>query len=229
MDLKFTGKVEAIILKYLVKSDRTIIKVHGILAMDSKGVIGYDNDLIFHNPRDLKFFAEKTRGHACLMGRKTFESIGKILPKRLTFILTNHPEIMEEKLKQYKLHEDTPSPIILNPQNYIHQMEEVIEEQNKRLLYVCGGVSIFKLMLPYIKNWLVTKYDVDVRNTKVLGRFIPVDYDEKKLVILDPRYFNTSWYLLERNKFEDIDYTVRCYDVAASRSYYNMFYEQSIE
>ena len=210
-------------MRYLTKSDRTIIKTHGILAMDNRGVLGYDNDLIFHNPKDLKFFAEKTRGHACLMGRKTFESIGKVLPGRLTFILSHNEKAVKKKIKEFGIPENTPKPVILSDDNFIHKIEEVMEEQNKRLLYVCGGVSVFETMLPYVKNWIITKYDIDVRSKEILGRFIPKDYDPEKIVRINPRYFSTVWYLLERNKFENIDYTVRCYDVAAARSYYNMF------
>lgn len=210
-------------MRYLTKSDRTIIKVHGILAMDNRGVLGYDNDLIFHNPKDLKFFAEKTRGNDCLMGRKTFESIGKVLPKRLTFILTHDAKAVKKKIKEFGIPEDTPKPIILDENDFIPHIEDVMEKQNRRILYVCGGVSVFEIMLPYVKNWLVTKYDVDVRSREMAGRFIPKDFDPEKIVRINPRYFSTVWYLLERNKFEDIDYTVRCYDVAAARSYYNMF------
>ena len=133
------------------------------------------------------------------------------------------PKYSPDDINTLNIPENTPKPVILSDDNFIHKIEEVMEEQNKRLLYVCGGVSVFETMLPYVKNWIITKYDIDVRSKEILGRFIPKDYDPEKIVRINPRYFSTVWYLLERNKFENIDYTVRCYDVAAARSYYNMF------
>ena len=53
-----------------------------IAAMDRNRLIGKDNDLPWHLPQDLKYFKEVTKGHAVIMGRKTFESIGIPLPHR---------------------------------------------------------------------------------------------------------------------------------------------------
>ncbi len=59
-----------------------------IVAMASNRVIGRDGRLPWHLPEDLKFFKRTTMGHAILMGRKTFESIGKPLPGRRTIVLS---------------------------------------------------------------------------------------------------------------------------------------------
>ena len=59
-----------------------------IVAIGENRVIGKDNQLIWHLPADLKRFKQLTMGHAMLMGRKTFESIGKALPGRTTVIIT---------------------------------------------------------------------------------------------------------------------------------------------
>src|SRR5690625_3107438 len=60
-----------------------------IVAMDQNNVIGYQNEMPWHLPKDLRFFKEKTTGHTIVMGRKTFESIGKVLPNRKHIVLTS--------------------------------------------------------------------------------------------------------------------------------------------
>ena len=59
-----------------------------IAAVASNNALGKDNDLIWHLPADLKRFKKVTSGHHILMGRKTYESIGKPLPNRTTVIIT---------------------------------------------------------------------------------------------------------------------------------------------
>jgi len=62
-----------------------------IAAIGKNGELGKDNDLIWHLPNDLKRFKKVTDGHHIIMGRKTFESLGKPLPNRTTIIITrNH-------------------------------------------------------------------------------------------------------------------------------------------
>lgn len=59
-----------------------------VVAVAENGIIGKDNSLIWHLPADLKWFKEATVGHPILMGRKTFESIGKPLPGRRNIVIT---------------------------------------------------------------------------------------------------------------------------------------------
>jgi dihydrofolate reductase len=66
------------------------MRVTLIAAMGSNRVIGKGNQLIWHMPKDLKFFKEKTTAHAVIMGRKTFESVGKRpLPNRTNIVITS--------------------------------------------------------------------------------------------------------------------------------------------
>lgn len=67
-------------------------RVSIIVACARKGVIGRDNGLPWHLPEDLRHFRATTTGHAILMGRKTFESIGRALPGRRTIVITRDPE-----------------------------------------------------------------------------------------------------------------------------------------
>lgn len=64
------------------------MKVTVIVARSRNGVIGKDNDLPWHLPADLKYFKQVTMGHHILMGRKTWESIGRALPGRTSVVIT---------------------------------------------------------------------------------------------------------------------------------------------
>lgn len=66
-------------------------RINHIVAMAENRVIGRDGGMPWHIPEDFKFFKETTMGHAMIMGRKTWESIGRALPGRLTIVITrNH-------------------------------------------------------------------------------------------------------------------------------------------
>lgn len=72
------------------------MKIALILAMSENLVIGTNGKLPWHIPEDLKRFKALTLGHPIIMGRKTFESIGKPLPKRLNIILSREPDLKIE-------------------------------------------------------------------------------------------------------------------------------------
>jgi dihydrofolate reductase len=67
-----------------------------VVAMAENRVIGKDNKLIWHLPADLKHFKQTTSGHPIIMGRKTFESIGKPLPNRTNIIVTRQTDLQAE-------------------------------------------------------------------------------------------------------------------------------------
>jgi dihydrofolate reductase len=66
-----------------------------IVALDENNVIGKDNQLIWHLPADLKHFKNLTMGFPIIMGRKTFESIGKPLPGRTSVIITRNKDYQQ--------------------------------------------------------------------------------------------------------------------------------------
>ncbi len=67
-----------------------------IVAVAKNNVIGKDNKLIWHLPEDLKRFKNLTTGHTIIMGRKTFESLGRVLPNRKHIVLTNNSNMKIE-------------------------------------------------------------------------------------------------------------------------------------
>jgi dihydrofolate reductase len=66
-----------------------------VVAISENHVIGKDNKLLWYLPRDLKHFKDITTGHTVIMGRKTYDSVGKPLPKRRNIIITRQPITIE--------------------------------------------------------------------------------------------------------------------------------------
>ena len=112
-----------------------------IVAVAENNVIGKDNKLIWHLPEDLKRFKRLTTGHTIIMGRKTFESLGRILPNRKHVILCNDMEMNIDD-ENVEILED-----ISMLKNYIDSEEEH---------FVIGGATIYKLLMPYANKLYLT-------------------------------------------------------------------------
>ena len=115
-----------------------------IVAKASNNVIGKDNALIWHLPEDLKRFKELTTGHNIIMGRRTFESLGRILPNRKHIILCNDAEMNIED-ERVEILED-----ISMLDKYINS-----EEEN----FIIGGATIYRLLMPYANKMYITEID----------------------------------------------------------------------
>ena len=113
-----------------------------IVAIANENVIGKDNKLIWHLPEDLKRFKEITTGHKIIMGRKTFESLGRVLPNRKHIILCNDME-MDIDNENVEVLDD-----ISKLDKYINSEEEC---------FVIGGATIYKLLMPYANKMYITK------------------------------------------------------------------------
>ncbi len=117
-----------------------------IVAIANNNVIGKDNKLIWHLPEDLKRFKKITTGHTIIMGRKTFESLGRVLPNRKHVILCNDME----------LNIDNENVIVLED---ISLLKEYIDSEEEN--FVIGGATIYKLLLPFAQKMYITKIDED--------------------------------------------------------------------
>ena len=115
-----------------------------IAAIGKNNELGKDNKLIWNLPADLKRFQELTTGHTIIMGRKTFESLGRVLPNRKHIILCNDMEmnIENEAVEVLESIED------LKP--YIEDSEEH---------FVIGGATIYRLLMPYANKMYITEID----------------------------------------------------------------------
>lgn len=113
-----------------------------IVAIANENVIGKDNKLIWHLPEDLKRFKQITSGKNIIMGRKTFESLGRILPNRKHIILCNDMDMNIEN-ENVEILDD-----ISKLDKYINS-----EEEN----FIIGGATIYKLLMPYANKMYITK------------------------------------------------------------------------
>ena len=117
-----------------------------ILSADRNWGIGYQNRLLVSIPSDMKFFRQTTTGKVVVMGRKTLESFpnGMPLKNRTNIVLTGH--------KDYHVKDAV----------IVHSKEELLEELKKYdtdTVYVIGGESIYRMLLPYCDTAYVTKID----------------------------------------------------------------------
>lgn len=105
-----------------------------IVAMAKNRVIGKNNDLIWHFPEDLKRFKRLTSGHHIIMGRKTFESVGRPLPNRTNIIITRQPNYQAEGCLvagslegAVKLIKDDPQPFIVGGAEIYRQSLDIAQ------------------------------------------------------------------------------------------------------
>lgn len=122
-----------------------------IVAVAKNNVIGKDNQLIWHLPEDLKRFKEITSGHTIIMGRKTFESLGRVLPNRKHIILCNDADL--------NINDENVTIV-----DDINRLGEYINKEEEN--FIIGGATIYKLMLSKVDKLYITKinqeFDGDV-------------------------------------------------------------------
>jgi dihydrofolate reductase len=111
-----------------------------IVAMSDNRVIGKNNELPWYLPSDLAYFKQKTTNHSIVMGRKTFESIGKVLSNRENIIISTKEDFKVEGA------------------TVIHSIEALLSllESNKRY-FIIGGAQIFSIFLPYVDKMWITQ------------------------------------------------------------------------
>ena len=117
-----------------------------IVAIAKNNAIGKDNKLLWHLPEDLKRFKRLTTGHNIIMGRKTFESLGRVLPNRHHVILCN----------DVKLNIEDENVEILDD---ISKLDKYINSEEEN--FVIGGATMYKLLMPYAKKMYITEIDKD--------------------------------------------------------------------
>lgn len=117
-----------------------------IVAVDKNWAIGLHNKLLVSIPADMKFFRETTMGKVVVMGRKTLESFpgGQPLKKRTNIVLTSD--------KNYKVKD----AVVVNS---VEALLEELRQYNDEDIYVIGGESIYRQLLPYCKVAHITKID----------------------------------------------------------------------
>lgn len=113
-----------------------------VVAKAKNNMIGRENKLMWNLPADLKHFKELTTGHTIIMGRKTFESLGRVLPNRKHIVFSQNPDFRVKDESVEVVHS------MLEIQEYIEN-----EEEN----FVIGGAMIYNLLMPYVTKMYVTE------------------------------------------------------------------------
>ena len=117
-----------------------------IVAKGKNNIIGKDNEMVWHLPEDLKHFKNLTTGHTIIMGRKTFESLGKPLPNRKHIIFSQNPD--------FKVNDENVEVV-----HSLLQIQDLIE--GKEEAFVIGGAMIYNFLMPYVKKMYVTEIEKD--------------------------------------------------------------------
>lgn len=150
------------------------MKVSMIAAMSSNRVIGKENSLPWHLPNDLRFFKESTMGKPIIMGRKTFESIGRPLPGRENFVITQNTNWHRDGVwVAYEL--DTALEMAAN----------AAEDSDSDEIMVIGGQQIYTQALPLANRLYLTRVDATIEG----DAFFP-EFDE------------TQWSLVSEERHE---------------------------
>ncbi|KAF1679909.1 MULTISPECIES: dihydrofolate reductase DfrA [Bacillus] len=111
-----------------------------IFAMDANRLIGKDNDLPWHLPNDLAYFKKVTSGHSIMMGRKTYESIGRPLPNRKNIVVTSAPA------SQF------PGCTVVSS---IKDVLDICSDSEE--CFVIGGAQLYTALFPYADRLYMTK------------------------------------------------------------------------
>ena len=115
-----------------------------IVAKARNNIIGKENKIVWNLPADLKHFKELTTGHTIIMGRKTFESLGRVLPNRKHIVFSQNPD--------FKVEDENVS--------VVHSMLEIQEYiENEQENFVIGGAMIYNLLMPHVSKMYVTEID----------------------------------------------------------------------
>lgn len=140
------------------------MKISQVVAMSRNRVIGRDNALPWHAPEDLKRFKRLTTGKPVIMGRKTYASIGRPLPKRLNIVVTRDRGFHAEG--------------VVNA----YTVDEALRLAQESMLgdeaMVIGGAQIFELVMPLTQTIHLTEIELDVEGDVFFPPLTPTEWRE---------------------------------------------------
>lgn len=129
-----------------------------IVAASENNVIGINNHLPWHLPVDMKYFKDTTMGKPIVMGRKSFEELGRVLPGRPNIMITRRPEYPVEGL------------------HIVSSLEAGIEKAKTfgtEEIFITGGGEIFKMALPIVDRLYLTRVHAEVTGDTYFPEFDP--------------------------------------------------------
>lgn len=130
-----------------------------VVAVGKNGAIGKDNKLLWHLPDDLKFFKRITTGHPVLMGRNTFEAIGKPLPNRRNIIITRNKNYTADGTE------------------VLHSIDEALElVKDSEAIMIIGGADIYRQILPRTDRVYLTVVGAEPPADKYFEHLNPAEW-----------------------------------------------------
>ena len=132
-----------------------------IAAVGRNGVIGTDNGMPWHLPADFAFFKRTTMGHPMIMGRKTFDSIKRVLPGRRTIVITHRPDWAHADVET--AHSLAEALALAGPADEV---------------FVCGGGQVYAEAMPWAQRLLITEVDQEPSGDVLFPEIDPAQWRE---------------------------------------------------
>lgn len=136
------------------------MKLALICAMSENRVIGRDNDLPWHLSEDLKYFKRTTMGSCMIMGRNTWESIGRALPGRISIVITSRADYVAEGAE-----------VVASLNAALELARRLSEERGSETAFVIGGAVLYQAALPLADTLHLTRVHANVEGDTFLHEF----------------------------------------------------------
>lgn len=144
-----------------------MVKVCLIVAVSSNQVIGVKNQLPWHLSEDLKYFKRVTLGKPVIMGRKTFESIGRALPKRSNIVVTSSKDWHAPGVE-----------VCMSLNDGLAQAKKIAEGDGVNEVMIIGGEQIYRQALDWVERIYLTKVEVVLEGDAHFPELDPQSWDE---------------------------------------------------
>jgi len=132
------------------------MKVVAIAAVAKNGVIGSENSLPWDIPEDMRFFRESTKGQVVIMGRKTYDSMGRPLPNRENVVISRNPDWMPESQYAGKV------SLFSSVEEAIRSFKAKYSEDDSKIVFIIGGSQIYELAFDQLDEVWLTEIDAPV-------------------------------------------------------------------
>lgn len=154
-----------------------------IAAIGKNNELGMAGDLIWRLPGDMKFFKNTTMGHPIVMGRKTFESLPKVLPGRKNIVISRNTEIKNQEIELYKSIKD-----------FLLAYNTFDDE-----VFIIGGASIYKEFIDIANKLYLTEIDaIEPKADVYFPSFEKQQWDKKQLSDIQEKNVNYRHVLYKR-------------------------------
>lgn len=169
-----------------------------IAATSKNGVIGNGNTLPWKLPTDLQNFRRLTDGGIVVMGRKTYESIGKPLPNRKNVVISSNSAL--------ELPEGVT--LCLDAKAALKASRVLCMTHNIQDIWIIGGAQVYQSFIKRADRMILTKIDQDCQGDTVFPAFKPVFWEEEKV----ETYHDSKGYMIDKPNNHGLTYSIHHYE-----------------